>query len=165
MLTLGPDGTLIEIPPFASATSKILQRLGAKNFGAVPIPQTPGQNVAAFAVMDGWYEIAAGRSMDEACLRLVVQVVDRKVDCTHCGRAVFVDNVDVTTPLDPEVRTYLQEGVPGFGKALRDHHKTCTLYFDHRPGKVEWALSCQGFDPDWQPEEGEDDGELSPLLR
>ena len=157
MLTIDSSGALTEVPPFHAAALDLFRTLKARNFFMRPPPEgLPQSGAVAFVVMEGWFDGAYGRSPDEAVLRLIERVVNDKVDCHRCERAVWVDSVDVTSPLDPAARDYLDSEKE---KTL----STCTLYFDHRV--VQWKLSCQGFDPDIEPTEGGEEWKSAPAAK
>jgi len=141
MLVVGPEGELVEVPVFQASVIDFFSRIGAGSFSTRPVDGiSPG--VAAFTAMvmlPGTWEIAAGRSVDEACVRLVSRVAQR-LTCPQCNRAVLLDE-QVIAPMTVEDRDYLGPSQIGFS--------ICTLYFDHRDAAFKRA--CDGFDPDIDP--------------
>ena len=140
MLIVGPDGGLIEVEAFHAACIELFRKLGAASFYTVPAPKAQPGCTLAFVAFDKYYEIAAGRSTDEALVRLAQRVVD-KGKCNECNRPAWLDD-QVTAPMDPEHLDYLD---PFVQRIL----SVCTSYFDHRD--VTWKKACHGFDADVTP--------------
>lgn len=137
MIVLGPNGELIQVEPFHGACINFFRQLGARSMFTETAPKAPPGCTIAFVAFERSYEIAAGRSQDEALVRVIQRIVDRG-HCGSCNRPTWFDAENVTKPLDPNVRHYLDNWVDS-------GEKVCTVYFDHRV--LDFAKSCDRFDP------------------